>query len=117
MLSNRPALLFLSLLVFIYLGYFNSSDAQGSIDSLKQVVRETKKDSVRTLNYIKLSYSYYTISTDSSLVYALKGYELAKKMDHKIFIGAALKELGRCYVYKLQYNLALHYFNQARSYK
>jgi len=41
------------------------------------------------------------------------GYEMAKKLNDSLLLASSLKELGRCYVFKLQYNIALHSFNRA----
>ncbi|MDH4091894.1 MAG: tetratricopeptide repeat protein [Cyclobacteriaceae bacterium] len=75
----------------------------GEIDSLKEVVRLEKNDSLKVDALIELGTAYLNVDLDEGLRYGNQARDLAEKSGVKKGLGFALKLLGLGYVYQGNY--------------
>ena len=103
----RYQLLFLLLFVIC-----NSNAQQSETDSLLNILKTTKEDSVRFECYHSLSRYYWETNPDTSIYFGQLAYSISKDNTKK---GLACKSLGIAYDYKGNLDSCLHYLQTALS--
>jgi PAS domain S-box-containing protein len=106
-------------MMILFLGISNflsakSADPKNVIDSLKKELNRNSGDDLQKFKiFNSLSVSYRKISPDSSMHYAAKALELAKKMKSEKQKGDALQNLGIAYFYAHDFKKSLDYLYQS----
>ncbi len=78
------------------------------IDSLKQLVDQSTRDSVIALNLCRIAEAYIDVENDSAILYYNKSAALANKITFDVLECVALRSLGHTYIWKKdQYKLGL----------
>ncbi|MBN1253296.1 MAG: tetratricopeptide repeat protein [Bacteroidales bacterium] len=103
---RKISLLFLSI-IFFYL----FSNAQQSIEILEKKLQTAEEIEKNEILY-KLSKEYLPISTEKSLKYGNKAYELAKKMNDKNMQANSLNMIGTAYFKQENYKSAIKYYEK-----
>lgn len=85
------------------------------IDSLRNVIKESRNDTLRVNAWVEMSRISYSYNKDSSFVYAQTAYEEAEKTKFTKAKGLAANRLGLWYYDNEQYQQALRYFFEADS--
>jgi len=100
---------FLLLLIFIICS--NTNAQQSETDSLINVIKTTKVDTVRFDCYHALSRYYWETNPDSSIYFARLAFQISDKLNDNIKKGLAYKSLGIAYDYKGNLDSCLYYLN------
>jgi len=99
---------------FVALCFFFVAQAQNTeTDSLKRLLIITKEDTSRVLIYEGLSYAYQYAYPDTAFHYALKGLQLARKINDPKGEAYCINALGNVYYTTGDYNKALETYLQA----
>jgi len=101
------------ILIFSTAYYTSFGMIQYEIDSLKQLTKITKIDTVLIDNYLLISTKYLQEDNDSSLVYAQKALHLAKKNSNDKRKSVALTRIGLVYFNLGDLPNALTHYNQS----
>jgi tetratricopeptide (TPR) repeat protein len=110
-------LMSLYIVFLILIGANNASGQNGStIDSLKNVVEHSDKDTTRILALAKLSAEYKKIQLDSAEYYAMEAMRQAKETNFAEGLAAAYSALGDLEVNRDSLNQAKVYFLEAIKY-
>lgn len=103
----------LTLCFLVVLNAFNASGSNHEIDSVKRVTVGLT-DSVEVVdNYNYLASLYVYTSSDSSLLYAQKAFDLASEIDYKYGKGEALFQISYCYDQTGEWDAAIENLEQA----
>lgn len=104
-----------SKLLLVLLSFWISflSAQNNNTDSLVQALSTMPEDSNKMFTYQAIAQQYLTTELDSSIVYAEKGLQLAKKLDSYKGIVRCLNVSGNYYERKTKYDLALGYYKEA----
>lgn len=97
--------------VLHFLVGFSQTDKQ--IDSLYQVVKTTKNDSVRFVSYNKIAFHYIFNDTGKALKVLDEGQQLALKLNNKLGYARLINTYGIYMDVKGQSDSAEFYFNKA----
>ncbi|HDO27673.1 MAG TPA: tetratricopeptide repeat protein [Bacteroidetes bacterium] len=103
-------------LVFIAFSLFCfciTGKGQDNIDSLKNLINQSRNDSVRAHIYNSISYDFYRINQDSSSYYANKALHIASENHIPYEKANAYYNIGRTYYFTHHYSLALQYLETA----
>ena len=106
----------LSFLLTVVIIFSNVSNAQNStqIDSLENVIQNTKNDSIKMVTYNKLRRVTYYSDPESSKRYTKRFFELAKKRKDSFRVAMANYYLGNANVVESDFESAIqHYFKSA----
>ena len=109
-MSKRIALLILILGTMA----FNASATLSSLDSLKNVIVQTKEDTNKVNSLIALSKKFFDSSPESAINYAREAKDLAVKLDYPHGQALALKTIGIVYYNQAKYADAVNYWTQAQ---
>ncbi|TAF66691.1 MAG: hypothetical protein EAZ55_05695 [Cytophagales bacterium] len=96
--------------------FFSTLKAQSlkRLDSLQQVLRNyEKEDSTRVNILSEIAWSYRNFSADTTIIYAQKALDLAKKISFSGGIIKSYNYLGVAYRNKSNYSKAFEYYMQA----
>ncbi len=106
-------------LYFFFLAIINlksySSEIERTYDSLLQIIKTSKQDTVLYSSYIELGEWFKSANSDSAFYYYKKAYEKARDLKDKVREAEALSKTGICYYFISDYNEALKNLNQAIS--
>lgn len=110
---NRPNfLLIMAFLCLIVMAFSLNSFAQNqkTLDSLENLIRTSKSDSVKISAYGDLSWGYGFVNFDKALLYGNEELKLAKKFNNQEAIALAYSDIGNAYtrVNKLKEALENH---------
>ena len=67
---------------------------QRKLDSLRNLVPTTAKDTNLVLIYLRIGYQFQYSNQDTAIYYYEKAHELSKELDHPVFIAKSLNYLG-----------------------
>ena len=89
---------------------------QRKIDSLVQLLKLDKEDTLKAIHMIKLCWAYKNISKyDSALYFGEKGKSLSEKLNYRKGVANALRNIGGTYYQQTNYSEALAcYFNSLK---
>jgi len=94
--------------------YTNSfSTIQNEIDSIKQLIKTKKTDSILIKTYLTLSSKYLNEDNDSALAYAEKALHFASSISNKKLKAVALFRIGKIHFNLGSLDKALSYCNQS----
>ncbi|PKP19859.1 MAG: hypothetical protein CVU05_10390 [Bacteroidetes bacterium HGW-Bacteroidetes-21] len=102
-------------------GCVSNVTAGNTIDSLQQVFKSAKNDSVRLKAYYLMGEEFFAVDPDSSLYFYQSGLNLCKKLDSKAkkeknilkYQGHLFRAVGNVNIQKSDYEIALNYIDQA----
>ena len=92
--------------------YILAANAQSTErDSLINIINITRNDSIKVLNFARLSRLYLYEKPVTGISYSIQGLDLARKLKHKRGVAICLNEMGNCYRMTGNYTkaLALHF--------
>ena len=104
---------FPAIFLMLVLGLHKSYGADPGIDSLKAVCAQIDDEKELVDNYNILSSLYVYTSSDSSLLYAQKAFDLAKSIKYQYGMGEALFQISYCYDQSGEWNTAIENLEQA----
>ena len=84
-----------------------------SIDSLKQLLQTTKRDTVRVRLLLEVAYKYMNQNSDSSLKYAHQAYAIANESSHPMLELTSLNGIANAFHAAGNYTRALQYYLEA----
>lgn len=96
-------------IVFFSISIFSHSQHLSVIDSLNFEIKKESDNSKRLNNYFELVKEYYVRLSDSTVIVALKGIELAEKISDKPKVALFHNAIGMFYLQKTDYALALQH--------
>ncbi|MCD0465171.1 tetratricopeptide repeat protein [Flavobacterium sp. ENC] len=85
------------------------------IDSVRNVLRFAKADTVKVNQYNTIADLYKEINPDSTLFYAQKAAVLSRKAGYNFGLGSAFTNKGNASIILGNYPVALHYFKNAQT--
>ncbi len=101
--------------LFIFLLFLGTAlSAQSNIDSLKQLLHQTKDDTTLLNTYLDLAKSYIDINVDSSRKYATIALEPSQKLNYYKGITNSINLLGNCEQRKGNLDSAMLYYEEYR---
>jgi len=103
------------LLIILFSAFYCNSFGviQNEIDSIKQVIKTEKIDTILLKAYLKISGIYAQENNDSALAYAKKSYQLASSIHHKKGETISLCRMGLIYFNLGNLSNALQHYNQS----
>jgi len=103
-----------SLLILVSLSIVvNFSFGQYSkIDSLKEALSNSDKDTNRAIILDKLAVEYYKIDLDTFQIYTEKALEQAKELDFEKIMSTSYNKLGILYYHRHEYRLSSKYYKK-----
>lgn len=106
----------LTLLILLIQVLPGSSQNTQLIDSLNQLTKSAKNDSLKLEYHYELCYQWAAYSFDSSYYHASKMVEISNNSQDPIFQFKSLSAIGLVYDYQYEFDSAIHYYSSARSY-
>lgn len=91
------------ILVFFLPGHTSHAQNKHVRDSLLARIKSLPEDTSLVKDLIRISHEYSGANNDSAFSYGVKSFELAKRINHKKFLGDAYNNLGDLYWYKTDY--------------
>lgn len=102
------------LILFVFLGAIPSFAQRNRIDSLHRLLaKATYQDTLSIKRVAVLAYNYYRINPDSTIFFAEKGLQAAKKINYKNGIAECTKNLGIGHYAKSSYSQSMEYYQKA----
>ena len=106
---------FIKILLLLLLPAFVQAQQQHKeLDSLRMALGNAANDTIRMDVYDQLSYYFYEVNVDSSLLYAEKELQTARQLNLKIYEANALTHLGYDLTGLINYPKALEAFLEAQ---
>jgi len=101
-----------ALLLLVLLPYFTKAQ-DAKIDSLKNLLRTVKEDTVRVLLLNELSYNLYQSRPDTALLLGQQGYDLSQRLHYGQGTALSLNRMAIAYAVLGDYPKALLLFRKA----
>lgn len=108
--GQHYVLLFVSVIAFAILPKTIFAQANKRIDSLLNVLENTKEDTIRLNTLMKLSFELRANNSEKALKYAQQGLALAKKIGNKKSEARAMNNIGLAFFYKSEFDSAISYY-------
>jgi serine phosphatase RsbU (regulator of sigma subunit)/Tfp pilus assembly protein PilF len=96
-------------IIFFAVSIFCYSQRSTIIDSLNLEIKKESNSSKKLNSYFELVKEYYAVLSDSTVIVALKGIELAEKINDKPKVALFHNAIGMFYLQKTDYALALQH--------
>lgn len=96
-------------IIFLAVSIFCYSQHSTIIDSLNIEIKKESNSSKKLNSYFELVKEYYAVLSDSTVIVALKGIELAEKINDKPKVALFHNAIGMFYLQKTDYALALQH--------
>ncbi|MCC7332156.1 MAG: tetratricopeptide repeat protein [Flavobacteriales bacterium] len=96
-------------IIFLAVSIFCYSQHSTIIDSLNFEIKKESNSSKKLNSYFELVKEYYAVLSDSTVIVALKGIELAEKINDKPKVALFHNAIGMFYLQKTDYALALQH--------
>ena len=100
-------------ILFLFSVFLFPSQNRRKIDSLKQVINNCAEDTNKVIAYYKLSRLFWNSSPDTTIYFATKSLELARKLNDGTGIAGALNSVGVGYSDLAQFDTAVYYYLKA----
>lgn len=101
--------LILAILLFAFCRIGNAQD-NTLIDSLNNIINESKNDTVRVKAYINIGDIYEYVIPDSAIFYYNKSLKLAEQINFQKYIGISLSYIGNVKYSQGYYDIAIDYY-------
>jgi len=98
--------------IFIILSFFyiNSSAQISTIDSLKNIVKNSEKDSNKVNTYLELAIAYTRLNTDTAIIYANSAIQLGRETGFYKGVANSYRQIGIVHYMKGEYENAIDNF-------
>ncbi len=112
--ASASAIRIVCLVICIHLGFLvNQSQAQGTTDSLINLLESESVDSNRLSILLELTGSLFRSDPDLGKKYSLEAIDLARKLGETEALGYALKNAGLNHYVKSEFREVVNYWNQS----
>lgn len=102
------------MLLLLLPAFIQAQQQNKQLDSLRRVLGNTANDTMRMDVYDQLAYYFYEVNADTSLLYAEKELQIARRLNLKIYEANALTHQGYDFTNLTNYPKALEAFLEAQ---
>src|ERR1017187_7859960 len=102
------------LLLLLLPAFIQAQQQHKQLDSLRMALGNAANDTIRMDVYDQLAYYFYEVNADSSLLYAEKELQIARRLNLKIYEANALAHEGYDFTNLINYPKALESFLEAQ---